>query len=69
MARYVQVGVMAHRDPITREVVDEVPLYVDTDYKPYTPMSENERKQLVMDLAKKFRKAMRKENLRESEAS
>lgn len=57
MARYVQVGVMAHRDPITREVVDEVPLYVDTDYKPYTPMSENERKQLVMDLAKKFKKA------------
>ena len=57
MARYVQVGVMAHRDPITRDVVDEVPLYVDTDYKPYTPMSENERKQLVMDLAKKFKKA------------
>ena len=57
MARYVQVGVMAHRDPITQEVVDEVPLYVDTDYKPYTPMSENERKQLVMDLAKKFKKA------------
>lgn len=69
MARYVQVGVMAQRDPMTQEVVEEVPLYVDTDIKPYVPMSDTERKALVKDLARKFREAMRKENLRESEAS
>ena len=61
MSRYVQVGVMSQRDPVTREIVEQVPLYVDADYRPAPTMSESERKQLVKDLARRFREAVKAE--------
>ena len=56
--RLVNAGIMAVRDPKTGEIVQSVPLYVDADYAP-APISEDVRKQMIRDICRDFRAAVR----------
>lgn len=55
MGKFVQVGLTAMRDPLTGELMEAVPLYVEVidDREPELP--EIDRKALAEELIRKFR--------------
>jgi hypothetical protein len=54
MEKYIQIGVTALRDPVTREFLPGVPMYIKA-----TPEAEDSRKYLLGDMAKLFAEKMR----------
>lgn len=55
MSKYVQVGMTAMRDPVTGELLESVPLYVDTEYEPAPVIPKEDMKLMARDLARHFR--------------
>lgn len=47
--RYIQVGVTALRDPVTREFINPVPLYIKA-----TPEAEESAERLIKDIGRLF---------------
>lgn len=60
MSKYVQVGMTAMRDPVTGELLESVPLYVDTEYEPAPVIPKEDMKMMARDLARQFREAVTK---------
>ena len=60
MSKYVQVGMTAMRDPVTGELLESVPLYVDTEYEPAPVIPKEDMKIMARDLARQFREAVTK---------
>lgn len=56
MREFIPVGVTAMRDPITGELLKEVPLYVEKNVEIPPPMSEAELKALKQSVLKNLRK-------------
>lgn len=56
MREFIPVGVTAMRDPMTGELLKEVPLYVEKNVEIPPPMSEAELKALKQSVLKNLRK-------------
>jgi len=54
MEKYIEVGVTSARDPITREFLPAVPMYIKS-----TPEAEESEAALIKDLGKLFGRRMR----------
>ena len=54
MSEFIQVGITAMRDPMTGELLDAVPLYVQVGGGQDPPLPEIDRKSLYRDLMKKM---------------
>ena len=67
MSKYVQVGMTAMRDPVTGELLESVPLYVDTEYEPAPVIPKEDMKMMARDLARQFREAVTKARNNETE--
>ena len=55
MSRYVQVGMTAVRDPMTGEVTNSVPLYVDEDDMGIIKIPPIDMQALAKEIGAKFR--------------
>lgn len=55
MSRYVQVGMTAVRDPMTGEVTNSVPLYVDEDDMGIIKIPQIDMQALAKEIGAKFR--------------
>ena len=61
MSEFVQVGVTAMRDPKTKELLNQVPLYVEVIDGEEPELPEFDRLQFARDFMKKFRAQLSEE--------